>query len=83
MRSESNESYFKAGESVNLFHGNLEFLGKGKIRRVLNEGKAYVVIIDGLSMIVPSIIVLPNGIALSDDMVVWLMEQRKKLNSEN
>ena len=81
MRSENNESYFKAGQSVNLFRGNLEFLGKGKIRRVLNEGKAYVVIIDGLSMIVDALIVLPNGIALPDDMVVWLMDQKQKFSS--
>lgn len=81
MRSENNESYFKAGQSDNLFRGNLEFLGKGKIRRVLNEGKAYVVIIDGLSMIVDALIVLPNGIALPDDMVVWLMDQKQKFSS--
>ena len=82
MRSEAQSSIYLTGQVMRIFDENLHFVGKGIVKKVLNNGMTYLVRFGPeVVFIRPYFLVEPEGV-VPDPMMVEHLRSFKMLSSE-
>jgi hypothetical protein len=77
MRSaDQGEAYFKAGQDVHLVLPDNRVIGKGFVRRVLNNGQAYVVKFMDMNFVMSGRAVLPpTALQVNIELYNWMRNE--------